>query len=79
VSAVAPDGAETFDTLTVLSGNPTAEELAAVTAVIEATLNEQGENDRHSDHQGPSAWQRSQRGLRATLRPGHGVWRGFSG
>ncbi|RIJ18655.1 acyl-CoA carboxylase subunit epsilon, partial [Clavibacter nebraskensis] len=27
----------------------------------------------------PDAWQRSQRGVRGTLVPGPGRWRGFSG
>jgi hypothetical protein len=62
----------------VLSGNPTAEELAALTAVIEALLEEQVENDRRGEQRGQSAWQRSQRGLRSTLQPGYGAWRSFS-
>lgn len=63
----------------ILSGNPTPEELAAVTAVLEALFEEQIENDRHAEHRGQSAWQRSQRGLRATLAPGYGAWRSFGG
>ena len=67
------------DSFSVLSGDPTAEELAAVTAVIEALLDEQGENDRRRERPGQSAWQRSQRNLRGTLAPGYGAWRSFSG
>jgi len=67
------------ETFAVLSGNPTAEELATVSAVIEAAIAEQGDNDRHSEHQRASAWQTSQRRLRTTLVPGQGVWRSFGG
>jgi hypothetical protein len=64
---------------TVLSGNPTLEELAAVTAVIEAMIEEQGDSDRRRVGHGMSAWQRSQRSVREPLRPGFGAWRSFSG
>ncbi len=63
---------------TVLNGDPTPEELAAVTAVIEAMIEEQGENDAKRGR-GMSAWQRSQRAVRGTLAPGYGAWRSFSG
>ncbi len=66
------------DAFSVLSGSPTAEELAAITAVIEALLDEQGENDRKHDRSGQTGWQRSQRNLRGTLAPGYGAWRSFS-
>lgn len=72
-----PVAAGGFDAFSVLSGTPTAEEIAAVTAVLEAILDEQVENDRQSGHTGQSAWQRSQRGLRGALAPGHGAWRSF--
>jgi hypothetical protein len=62
---------------TVLSGNPTPEELAAVTAVIEAMIEEQGADDARRGR-GMSAWQRSQRSIRETLAPGYGAWRSFS-
>ena len=62
---------------TVVAGNPTAEELAAVTAVIQAVIAEQGDNDRRHARRGMSAWQRSQRAVRGTLRPGYGAWRSF--
>jgi hypothetical protein len=62
----------------VLSGDPTPDELAAVTAVIAALLEEQGDNDRRRGHRGQSAWQKSQRTLRSPLTPGVGAWRSFS-
>lgn len=67
------------DSFSVLSGSPTPEELAAVTAVLETLLHEQVESDRHGELAGQSAWQRSQRGLRTTMAPGYGAWRSFSG
>jgi hypothetical protein len=62
----------------VLSGNPTTEEVAAVTAVVTAALEELADQNARIES-GPSAWQQSQRNIRATLRPGAGAWRGFAG
>lgn len=64
----------------IVTGDPTPEELAAVTAVLTALITEQDEQDRRRQqgHRGPDAWQRSQRQLRTTLHPGPGAWRGFS-
>jgi hypothetical protein len=63
----------------VLSGNPTPAELAAVTAVLGAMLEEAEESRRLSRGHGQSAWQRSQRPIRGSLSPGYGAWRSFSG
>lgn len=65
--------------ITVTAGRPNAVELAAVTAVLSAALEELAEESRRVEHAGPSAWQRSQRPLRGAITPGHGQWRGFSG
>ncbi|CAN5209879.1 hypothetical protein BH09ACT1_BH09ACT1_02590 [soil metagenome] len=64
--------------ISVVSGNPSSEELAAVTVVLEAMLDEL---DDAVAVEGPrvSAWQRSQRALRKPLHPGYGAWRSFSG
>lgn len=64
--------------LRVVSKAATAEEIAAVTAVLQGALDELA---AHLDAEPPvvSAWQRSQRALRGSLRPGPGAWRGFSG
>ena len=63
----------------ILSGDPTPEELAAVTAVIEALAQEHDDGELDGRRPGPSAWERTQRATRDTLHPGHGAWRGFSG
>ncbi|CAN5393958.1 hypothetical protein BH10ACT4_BH10ACT4_12910 [soil metagenome] len=62
----------------VVAGAPTPEELAAVTAVITSMIEELEDGQRAG---GPrvSAWQRSQRSIRAPLNPGAGAWRSFSG
>ena len=66
--------------ITVISGSPDEEELAAVTAVLAAVLDElAAEQGRREQAAGPSAWARSQRGVRAPIHPGNGAWRSFSG
>ncbi|MHC5795214.1 acyl-CoA carboxylase subunit epsilon [Lacisediminihabitans sp. FW035] len=62
----------------VVAGSPTAEELAAVTAVITSMI-EEVEDGRRAEGPRVSAWQRSQRSIRAPLHPGAGAWRSFSG
>jgi hypothetical protein len=57
----------------ILSGNPEPEEIAAVTAVLSAALDELGGEQRRRQNGGPSAWQRSQRGVRSPLV--RGAWR----
>ena len=64
--------------IAVLSGSPDAEELAAVTGVLAAVLDElAAEQGRREQAAGPSAWARAQRGVRAPIRPGPGAWRSF--
>jgi hypothetical protein len=65
--------------ITMLGGNPTTEELAAVTAVITGVLEELADEHSRAAAVGQSAWQRSQRPLRGRLQPGFGAWRSFSG
>lgn len=65
--------------LVILSGDPTPEELAAVTATLTAMIDERADDAALAHVTGPSAWQRSQRPIRAPLSPGRGAWRGFSG
>jgi hypothetical protein len=57
----------------IVSGNPDAEEIAAVTAVLSAALEELGGEQRRRQNGGPSAWQRSQRAVRSPLV--RGAWR----
>lgn len=71
---VAQDGAEQegaqLAQLRILSGDPDAEELAALTAVLSAAMAQLATQARRRE-QGASAWQRSQRQLR---RPLEGDW-----
>ena len=64
----------------VTAGNPTEEEIAAVTAVL-AALAEQGGSVAAEEAvvPPPSAWDRSRRGIRTPIEVGRGRWRGFSG
>ncbi|WP_017574058.1 acyl-CoA carboxylase subunit epsilon [Nocardiopsis halotolerans] len=60
--------------LAVVRGEPTAEELAVLTAVLSARARaartaEEPETER------PSGWRDRARGMRAPLRPGPGAWR----
>ena len=61
----------------IVGGSPTPAEIAAVTAVLQATLAQLADEATRKDV-GPTAWQRSQRSLRSPLHPGAGVWRSFS-
>ncbi|CAN5347337.1 hypothetical protein BH11ACT3_BH11ACT3_07090 [soil metagenome] len=59
----------------VLRGQPDDEELAAVTAVLTAALDELAGEQRRRQLQGVSAWQRSQRAVRTPLA--RGAWRTY--
>jgi hypothetical protein len=59
----------------VIGGNPDAEEIAAVTAVLTAALDELAGEQRRAQSHGPTAWQRSQRAVRGTLV--RGAWTTF--
>jgi aryl-alcohol dehydrogenase-like predicted oxidoreductase len=63
----------------VISGNPSSEELAALTAVLAEVLEELAAEQGRRESAATSAWARSQRGVRATITPGAGAWRSFSG
>lgn len=71
-----PTGGNDF---AIVGGNPSSAEIAAVTGVLSAVLEELA--DEHSRDSVPvvTAWQKSQRGIRSTLQPGPGAWRNFSG
>ncbi len=64
---------ESTPDIRILSGNPDAEEIAAVSAVLAAALDELGGEQRRRQSSGPSAWQRSQRAVRTPLV--RGAWR----
>jgi hypothetical protein len=59
----------------VLGGNPSAEDIAAVTAVLTAALDELAGESRRRGDRGPTAWQESQRDIRSPLP--FGAWRDF--
>ena len=62
----------------VVAGNPTPAELAAVAAVLGALFEQLADDRAEEAKASPNAWQRSQRPIRGTITPGPGVWRGFS-
>ena len=64
--------------LRVARGNGTPEEQAAALAVLAQALQEAAGRPQGAAT-GPSAWARSQRGMRGEVRPARGAWRGFSG
>ena len=59
-----------------LGGRATDDEIAAVTAVLSAALDELAGESRRSSEAGASGWQASQRNVRKPLP--HGSWRNFS-
>lgn len=58
---------------TVVAGNPTASELAAVTAVLGAVAEEASSSAKQSEPVS-NEWARSQRLGRSPLVPGPGAW-----
>lgn len=65
--------------LRIISKGVSAEEAAAVTAVITASLDELASTMAVDATAPVSAWQRSQRSGRSALVSGAGSWRSFSG
>ena len=63
----------------IVSNGATTEDIAAVTAVLQAALAELADGQGAAEGPTTSAWERSQRPMRRPLVPGHGQWRGFSG
>ncbi|MEO5919583.1 MAG: acyl-CoA carboxylase epsilon subunit [Pseudolysinimonas sp.] len=66
---------ETAPDIRILSGDPDAEEIAAVTAVLAAALDELAGVHRRRQTGGSSGWQRSQRAVRVPLV--RGAWRSY--
>ena len=64
---------------TVVAGDPTPAELAAVTAVVSAVLEEIASDHAAAAAPVVSAWRRSQRAIRTPITRGIDSWRGFSG
>jgi hypothetical protein len=61
----------------IVSGNPDDHEMAALTAVLAAVLEEFAVERGRREPAGPSAGQRTQRTLRGPLHAGPGQWNGF--
>ena len=71
-----PEGAS----LRVVTGSPTPEELAAVTAVLTALEAETADRARATPRSAPTTlWSAPAARLRRPLERGAGRWRGFSG
>ena len=63
----------------IVSPNATAADIAAVTAVLTAALDELAAAQAAESSVPVSAWQRGQRQLRTPVVPAAGAWRSFSG
>ena len=63
---------------TIVAGDPSPAEVAAVTAVLGAALEEIASDHERESTTGASAWQRSQRPIRVPIVRGHDSWRAFS-
>ena len=61
----------------ILGGSPSPEDLAAVTAVLSAALDELAGESRRRRDGGPTGWQAAQRAIRTPLP--FGAWRNFTG
>jgi hypothetical protein len=59
----------------LVCGNPTAEELAAAIAVVEAMLDEEHAAAAAGRQQPKSTWNRSSVNLRGGITPGFGQWK----
>lgn len=60
--------------LKVVRGNPTAEELAAVIAIVEAAAAEESASSTGAIRQPKSTWNRNGVKLRGGITPGFGQW-----
>jgi hypothetical protein len=72
---VSAEPAQPAPEIRVLAGNPSPEEIAAVTAVLTAALEQLSGESRRRGEAGLSAWQQSQRAIRHPL--GRGAWGNF--
>jgi len=71
------DIAATVPEIKVLHGNPTAEEVAVVTAVVAAAVAGSASRSNNDDGRARprSGWTARERSVRGTLYPGPGGWR----
>ncbi|CAN5209564.1 hypothetical protein BH11ACT4_BH11ACT4_01770 [soil metagenome] len=68
---------ESVPDLRIVSSGATAQDVAAVTAVVRGALAQLSADLDGKTPSGVSAWQRSQRPIRGTITPGAGAWRSF--
>ncbi|MCU1404895.1 MAG: acyl-CoA carboxylase subunit epsilon [Glaciihabitans sp.] len=71
--------AELLPRISIVAGNPNAVEVAAVTAVLAAVLEELRGVADVPVPASRSMWERGSSSLRQPIRPGAGAWRAFSG
>ena len=63
------------ETIKVLAGSPTPEELAAVVAILEAAHSEQVTEGKKKINKPASSWNKNTSMFRHDLSPGYGQWR----
>ena len=63
------------DDIRITGGDPSDEEIAAITAVLTVALDELAGAHRRRQRLTPTAWERSQRDVRTPLVPG--TWQAF--
>ncbi|CAB4628923.1 unannotated protein [freshwater metagenome] len=62
------------DLIQVVGGSPTAEELATVIALLQATHDQENESASDLEMQHSSSWSRNRSQLRDPITPGLGQW-----
>jgi hypothetical protein len=65
----------TDEIIRIQAGDPSDDEIAALTAVLTAALDELAGDTRRRQRLTPTAWERSQRAVRTPLIPG--TWKTF--
>lgn len=63
------------ETIKVIAGSPSPEELAAVVAILEAAHSEQISEGKKQSKKAASSWNRNTSIYRNDLSPGFGQWR----
>ncbi len=62
------------ESLKIVAGNPSEEELAAVIAILQANFAEEQAKAKKAKPKTVSSWHRNPQQLRSDLRPGPGQW-----
>jgi hypothetical protein len=74
VTESAPQNAEPIE-FTITTPNLDAEEIAAVTAVLQAAIANAAESSPDAAAAPATGWEKSRRDLRTPIHPGAGEWR----